>query len=205
MDTNLCDASPCCLLQECQGLVVPVPGAARAVLEQVPGVAVLGHGVMAAGGLAVIETCLRERESQLMHALNMTWLPSSFTSLGDPPQAASLPQQNSAGSGGTVSTPEPWNHPARAEGGGTGPTMTQTKLPLQLFPAPAAAGQLALGGRLELQEPKQRSEKLWDVQWCLKYSNMTGFSLEPRWVLVAQPVHLENPQKLWERDLRAPL
>lgn len=119
----------------------------------------------------------------------------------------------------SVTTPELWNPPAcwrsagsvncdhpralepslpcstqspRAEGGGTGPAMTQTKLPLQLFPAAAAAGQLALGGRLQLQEPNWRCEQPWDVQWCLKYSNMTGFSLEPRWVLVAQPVHLEK-------------
>lgn len=41
--------------------MLPVPGAARAVLQQEPAVAVLGHGVMAAGCLAVIKTCLRER------------------------------------------------------------------------------------------------------------------------------------------------
>lgn len=38
-----------------------------------------------------------------------------------------------------------------------------------------------------------------DVQWCFKYSNMTGFSLVLSWVLVAQPVYLQEDLRTYEK------
>lgn len=91
MDTNLCKPSHCCLLQERHCLLKPVPFIFRTVAQEASSVAVLCHGVTAAGRTVVIESCL-ETEKHLCESGNtcpQTWHDSllartSLTSLSRP-------------------------------------------------------------------------------------------------------------------------
>lgn len=73
VDTNLYKSSLCCLLQECHCLLKPVPFIFRTVTQEAPSIAVLCHGVTAAGCTVVIKSCLQTEKhacvSQVIHAL----------------------------------------------------------------------------------------------------------------------------------------